>query len=118
MGSARKTGPRVHRYREAAASSSSRLSAERMGERVFFAEVGQVKARADALFAKVDARVRSLLPSALVEHVGSTSLPDGLTKGDLDVQVRVRAEDCLLRARPDLRGNYDSLKRSFHGGDM
>lgn len=37
-----------------------------MGERVFFTEVGLQRARADELFAKVDARVRSLLPQALV----------------------------------------------------
>jgi GrpB-like predicted nucleotidyltransferase (UPF0157 family) len=142
-----------------------------MGEPVFFADVIAFKAKADALFASVAARLQSLLPSALVEHVGSTSLPDGLTKGDLDVQVRVRAayfdearialasiyeenpggftdggrsykDDAtdppiglhltvidgpsdiqfrqrdILRARADLRAEYDSLKRRFHGRDM
>jgi GrpB-like predicted nucleotidyltransferase (UPF0157 family) len=142
-----------------------------MSERVFFGEVGMQRTRADALFASVEARVRSLLPSALVEHIGSTSLPDGLTKGDLDVQIRVHADEfeeaCrllsqvyeenpggftddgrsykddatepplglhvtvidgasdiqfrhrdLLRARSDLRADYDSLKRRFDGGAM
>lgn len=37
--------------------------------------------------------IRLLLPAAVIEHVGSTALPDGLSKGDLDVQVRVRRED-------------------------
>jgi GrpB-like predicted nucleotidyltransferase (UPF0157 family) len=142
-----------------------------MGKRVFFAEVASCKAKADLLFASIEAQVASLLPRAQVEHVGSTSLPDGLTKGDLDVQVRVQAGDfeeaCralvriyeanpggftddgrsykddatdpplgvhvtvidgpsdlqfrqrdLLRARPELRAEYDSLKRRFHGGNM
>ncbi len=140
-------------------------------EPVFFADVISFKAKADTLFASVAARLQALLPCALVEHVGSTSLPDGLTKGDLDVQVRVRAayfeearvaleaiyeenpggftdggrsykDDAtdppigihltvidgpsdiqfrqrdILRARADLRAEYDSLKKRFHGGDM
>jgi GrpB-like predicted nucleotidyltransferase (UPF0157 family) len=142
-----------------------------MGETVFFADVISFKAKADALFAMVAARLQTLLPCALVEHVGSTSLPDGLTKGDLDVQVRVRAayfeearallaavyeenpggftdggcsykndatdppiglhltvidgpsdiqfrQRDVLRARADLRAEYDALKRRFHGRDM
>lgn len=62
-------------------------------ERVVFVDVRTVCAKADALFERVRARVLQIVPSAIVEHVGSTALPDGcLTKGDLDVQVRVRAE--------------------------
>lgn len=142
-----------------------------MSEKVFFADVTAHRASADALFARVESRLRTLLPPALIEHVGSTALPDGLTKGDLDVQVRVHADAfddacrilaleyaCnpggftdggrsvkdddttpqlgvhvtaiggssdiqywqrdLLRARPDLRAEYDAVKRTFDGGDM
>ncbi len=142
-----------------------------MGERVFFGAVFAYRAKADALFGRVREDVLRVVPNAVVEHVGSTALPDGLTKGDLDVQVRVRAEDfdeaCralaslyqhneggftdggrsfkddsadpplgvhltviggpsdtqssqrdLLRRRPDLRAEYDALKRRFDGGDM
>src|SRR5215469_6732744 len=64
-----------------------------MGELVFFQDVVLHRATADALFAQVQAQLRALLPRAIIVHVGSTSLPDGLTKGDLDVQVRVRIED-------------------------
>jgi GrpB-like predicted nucleotidyltransferase (UPF0157 family) len=35
------------------------------------------------------ALLRSSLPAADVQHVGSTAIPGSLTKGDLDVQVRV-----------------------------
>ena len=30
-----------------------------------------------------------MLPEADIQHVGSTAIPDSLTKGDLDIQVRV-----------------------------
>ncbi len=36
-------------------------------------------------------QVLRLLPEAEVEHVGATSVPGALTKGDLDVLVRVHA---------------------------
>jgi len=142
-----------------------------VSERVFFDDVNAHREKAERLFAVVEERVRQVVPEAVVEHVGSTSLPDGLTKGDLDVQVRVEAgvyehargelaavyapnpggfteEGCsfkddatdpplgvhltiiggksdiqhrqrdVLRARPDLRADYDALKRTFQGGDM
>lgn len=142
-----------------------------MRERVFFGTVSEHRARALALYEIVRERVVALVPTASVEHVGSTALPDGLTKGDLDVQVRVSAEHfeaaCralaaiyehnpggvsalgrsfkddatepplglhvtvidgpsdfqfrqrdLLCSRPDLRAEYDAIKRRFEGGDM
>lgn len=142
-----------------------------MSERVFFGDVATHRAKAELLFADVARRLRALVPDAIIEHVGSTSLPDGLTKGDLDVQVRVVAsaydaacsalaaiyepnpggfteggrsfkddgadpplgvhvtiidgpsdiqhrQRDLLRARPELRAEYDAIKRTFDGGDM
>jgi GrpB-like predicted nucleotidyltransferase (UPF0157 family)/ribosomal protein S18 acetylase RimI-like enzyme len=64
-----------------------------MSERVFFGDVASHRAKANRLFGDIAQRLRTLVPFAHIEHVGSTALPDGLTKGDLDVQVRVRLED-------------------------
>jgi GrpB-like predicted nucleotidyltransferase (UPF0157 family) len=33
-----------------------------------------------------------LVPGIEIEHIGATSLPDGLTKGDVDVNLRVTPE--------------------------
>jgi len=41
-------------------------------------------------FASEAAWLRTALAAAQVEHVGSTAIPGSLTKGDLDIQVRVR----------------------------
>jgi GrpB-like predicted nucleotidyltransferase (UPF0157 family) len=38
---------------------------------------------------RVTAELSSSLPDALIEHVGATAVPGSLTKGDLDVLVRV-----------------------------
>jgi GrpB-like predicted nucleotidyltransferase (UPF0157 family) len=37
----------------------------------------------------IQSRIRAVLPNAEIEHVGSTAIPGSLTKGDLDVLVRV-----------------------------
>lgn len=35
------------------------------------------------------------LPNADIQHIGSTAIPNSLTKGDLDIQVRVSKDDFL-----------------------
>ncbi len=37
-------------------------------------------------------RISKHLPFADIQHVGSTTIPNSLTKGDLDIQVRVPFE--------------------------
>jgi len=56
------------------------------------------RARADAerLFEHVAAELRRVLPaSADIRHVGATAVPGCLTKGDLDIVVRVPTEAFL-----------------------
>jgi GrpB-like predicted nucleotidyltransferase (UPF0157 family) len=143
-----------------------------MEEFVHFAPKQDSRDVVARLFRRVDAQVRSLVPSADVQHVGSTAIPGSLTKDDLDVQVRVAgpeyaaakdklskiyavnaggftADDAvsfddygtkpplgvhltviggsadiqwkfrdLLIASPELRDQYDRLKRRFEGRSM
>ena len=42
-----------------------------------------------ALFEEHQKKILDLVPTALVEHIGATSVPGLLTKGDLDLQVSV-----------------------------
>jgi GrpB-like predicted nucleotidyltransferase (UPF0157 family) len=58
-------------------------------ERVYFAPEQQFRGAVDILFGRVAVRIRALLPNSDIQHVGSTAVPGSLTKGDLDVQVRV-----------------------------
>jgi len=64
-----------------------------MMEIVQFAKQDTFKDKAEALFAKHKALISTVLPSTDIQHVGSTAIPGSLTKGDLDIQVRVAAED-------------------------
>ena len=34
-----------------------------------------------------------ILPRADIQHIGSTAIPNAMTKGDLDLQVRVEKDD-------------------------
>lgn len=60
---------------------------------VHFVPEREVRDTVARLFQQVEGRLRSLVPSGDVQHVGSTAIPGSLTKGDLDVQVRVVASD-------------------------
>ena len=46
--------------------------------------------------ARVAAQIHSLLPKVEVEHIGATAIPGALTKGDLDVMVRVPPSQFLV----------------------
>ena len=51
----------------------------------------EIEAAVAAAFAAHRARIAAVLPAAEIEHVGSTAIPGALTKGDLDLLVRVPA---------------------------
>ena len=44
------------------------------------------------MYEKIAEEVRQLLPNARVEHIGASSIPGAVSKGDLDVFVGVDAE--------------------------
>jgi GrpB-like predicted nucleotidyltransferase (UPF0157 family) len=51
----------------------------------------QIAASVAAAIAAHGAQIAAVLPGAEVEHVGATAIPGALTKGDLDLLVRVPA---------------------------
>ncbi len=61
----------------------------------------RARSAAEALFKLVTRELEPLLPaSATVLHVGATAVPGCLTKGDLDIVVRVDRDDfALVEAR-------------------
>ena len=66
----------------------------------------EARAHADRLFERVSSELRALLPpSADVRHIGATAIPGCVTKGDLDIVVRVAAAD-FLAADGALAGRY------------
>src|SRR5262249_15549933 len=53
--------------------------------------VSEVRPQAERVVSRVFARLAALLPDAELHHIGATALPTGVTKGDVDVLVRVPA---------------------------
>ena len=71
-------------------------------------------------FAQHKARLAALLPGAEIHHIGSTAVPGSLTKGDLDINVRVTAEEfehaaasLAARYQPNTGSSRTASFRSF-----
>lgn len=51
------------------------------------------KEKADILFEEQKEKLLQLLPFADIQHIGATAVPGLLTKGDLDINVRVKQNE-------------------------
>ena len=86
-------------------------------ERVRFSSDAALFDRAARLYAEVEPRLRALLPAADIQHVGSTAVPGSVTKGDLDVVVRV--EPAAFAAADKLLGkHFDRNLGSDHNAEF
>lgn len=65
-------------------------------EIVTFVPEPALRSRMEEVFALREAQLGQWLPFAEIEHIGSTAIPGTLTKGDLDVLIRVSAENFRL----------------------
>jgi GrpB-like predicted nucleotidyltransferase (UPF0157 family) len=75
-------------------------------EPVHFVESNTITPAVNALVVQEARRIMRLLPYADVHHVGSTAIPKSLTKGDVDLNVRV-PRDQFHEAVSALRRVYD-----------
>jgi GrpB-like predicted nucleotidyltransferase (UPF0157 family) len=81
-------------------------------ERVNFNNQKSFKCDAEKTFTSQRELIQGLIPNADVQHVGSTAIPNSLTKGDLDIQVRV-TEDKFIKAIEALSTVYDNNEGSI-----
>lgn len=65
-----------------------------------------LKPIAAEVLAKVGARIAAALPDVEVHHIGATAIAGALTKGDLDVVLRVGSQD-FAAATEKLRAVFD-----------
>lgn len=61
--------------------------------KVYFKPSEEFLEEANKVFDEQKDRLKKLLPEADIQHIGSTSIPGSVTKGDLDINVRVTKED-------------------------
>ncbi|MGH7141585.1 MAG: GrpB family protein [Minisyncoccia bacterium] len=75
-------------------------------EIVHLTKADDVARKIDTLFQEEKSKLLELIPAAAVEHVGGTAVPGLLTKGDLDINVRVQ-EKVFSDAVERLKGAYE-----------
>ncbi|WP_211747777.1 GrpB family protein [Paenibacillus sp. Marseille-Q4541] len=80
--------------------------------------------KAIELYWQENEKMKERLPHADIQHVGSSAIPGTLTKGDVDIQVRVQKEEfeeavCVLNALYQLNEGsvQTSSFRSFYTND-
>jgi GrpB-like predicted nucleotidyltransferase (UPF0157 family) len=47
----------------------------------------------EELFLKYQVQIKALLPDAVIEHIGASSIPGAASKGDLDILIRVSGNE-------------------------
>ena len=62
-------------------------------EIVKFIKTEEISEQVNTLFESERQKLSGLLPNAAIEHVGGTSILGTITKGDLDINVRVKPKD-------------------------
>ncbi len=67
-------------------------------------------------FEQLKGELEALIPGADIQHVGSTAIQGSLTKGDLDIQVRVAAASYTV-AKKRLSAIYDVNVGGFAADD-
>jgi GrpB-like predicted nucleotidyltransferase (UPF0157 family) len=72
---------------------------------VILQPVENLAAAVDEVVVKLEKSLRALLPTCQIEHIGATSMPDGLTKGDVDINIRVSQDD-FPRTVETLRNHF------------
>lgn len=73
---------------------------------VIFKSQDSIKKAARCIYSSQRARILERIPYAEVHHVGSTSFPNAITKGDLDLNVRVE-KDKFREAAKGLSSLYE-----------
>ena len=86
-------------------------------ETVHFSNDQEVFLRASSLFDATVSALRERIPWAEFHHVGSTAVPGSLTKGDLDIAVRVPASR-FREAESELESAFDRNSGSDQTNDF
>ncbi|MDQ2166360.1 MULTISPECIES: GrpB family protein [Vibrio] len=58
-----------------------------------FYKADEYQASCENLYRKYELQIAALLPSATIEHIGASSIPNAVSKGDLDILVGVNGNE-------------------------
>jgi GrpB-like predicted nucleotidyltransferase (UPF0157 family) len=79
---------------------------------VYFYSSESVRGRAEAAYERHRSALSEMLPRAEIEHIGGTAVPGAITKGDLDILVRVSVAD-FAASEEFLAARYARNEGSF-----
>ncbi|SRR5690554_5517593 len=82
-----------------------------MSEIVTFKHEKSFRNQAEKVFEKHKKKINEIIPTAEIHHVGSTAIPGSITKGDVDLHVRVEESD-FSKAKEMLAQVYEINKGS------
>ena len=71
-----------------------------------FLEPAQYQGKCETLFEVFKSRIEQLLPDVQIEHVGSSSVPGLLSKGDLDIYIGVEQSKHAESVRTLIAAGY------------
>lgn len=60
---------------------------------VSFVKTADISEKINALFESEKQKLYGLFPDVDIEHIGGTAVPGSISKGDLDINIRVTTED-------------------------
>ncbi|MHC6529477.1 GrpB family protein [Vibrio proteolyticus] len=58
-----------------------------------FYKADEYQASCENLYRKYELEIAALLPDAFIEHIGASSIPNAVSKGDLDILVGVNGKE-------------------------
>ena len=64
-----------------------------LGENMQFYKADEYQASCENLYRKYELEIAALLPDAFIEHIGASSIPNAVSKGDLDILVGVNGKE-------------------------
>ncbi|MDQ2076261.1 GrpB family protein [Marinimicrobium sp. ABcell2] len=85
-------------------------------ETVSFSPEKYFRLRIEKRFEELRNELQAMVPNSEIEHVGSTAIPGSLTKGDLDIQVRIGKSE-YSAAKDKLFQLYDVNHGGFTAED-
>lgn len=85
--------------------------------------------RCHTLFEHYQNKIKTLLPSAVIEHIGASSIPNAISKGDLDICISVTQTEFdgaiqklitlnFLEKKETLRTNQLCMLESLNNDDV
>src|SRR5262245_29402931 len=83
-----------------------------------FLNPSEYQRTANSIYASISRQIRTVLPNATVQHVGSSSVAGLISKGDLDVYVGVDRHDFKAAIETLTALGFNIKKRTLRTGQL